>query len=603
MKHPWAVPLVGWVVGGALSQEQYFARLLVDSGWPLELAFGGVAAVLLALGLAGNRWCAWGSYFILFGFLGWQRTREAWPPEPEGPSRYVVAGVLWDKNTLEDDEGLWWRVVWRDTLHRPTDFPSRWAVEGRVEPLLDPRVPGGFSARAVYGPQGFSGRYWVEQGQLVARNQEGFALRGWLVGLQSYASAWIDRWAYSGETRGLIRALLVGDRSGITPELREGFARLGLAHIVSISGFHMSLIFSFFAALAARSGRRSGRRWEVLGLVVVVLFTAVSGAAPSAVRSAAMTSFAVVGRWLHRPQAGLHQLTLVALALLVLFPLWFFDLGFQLSVVSLAGIMLWTPKDVGPRAAAWWTSWAAQMATIPLTVVVFHQFSWVFLASNAVAGPLFEILLGVWIVQGMVEWLVFSVAPLGALEGVWRGWELHWAHWVDEGVALLVHWGLHPKSASEGLFPSEVQQFIALGLALGAAWTVWRVSGVGRWVLAAAWVPVWFFWTLSLHELPAAHAVVYRTTYSWVLEVCTPDTAWSYATANQYQNDFFWSVETAPVRQRLRGSAEPGGQVPVWNESLERCIRNLPDWDSTHCYQQWTWKNGEWKKVEFLSDA
>ncbi len=294
MKHPWAVPLVGWVVGGVLSQESFFAHFLADTGRPVELALGGVAAVLLVSGLTGNRWCARGSYFLLFGFLGWQRTREAWPPEPDGAARYAVSGILWDKNTMEDEQGLWWRVVWRDTLHRPTDFPSRWAVEGRVEPLSGPRVPGGFSARAVYGPQEFSGRFWVEQGQLVAWNREGFALRGWLVGLQSNASAWIDRWAYSGETRGLIRALLVGDRSGITPELREGFARLGLAHIVSISGFHMSLIFSFFAALAARSGRQSGRRWEVLGLGVVVLVTAVSGAAAGADRSAAMPSFAVL---------------------------------------------------------------------------------------------------------------------------------------------------------------------------------------------------------------------------------------------------------------------------------------------------------------------
>lgn len=603
MKHPWAVPLVGWVVGGVLSQESFFAHFLADTGRPVELALGGVAAVLLVSGLTGNRWCAWGSYFFLFGFLGWLRTREAWPPKPDGAARYAVSGILWDKNTLEDEQGLWWRVVWRDTLHRPTDFPSRWAVEGRVEPLTGPRVPGGFSARAVYSPQRFSGRYWVEQGQLVAWNQEGFALRGWLVGLQSIASVWIDRWAYSGETRGLIRALLVGDRSGITPELREGFARLGLAHIVSISGFHMSLIFSFFAALAARSGRRSGRRWEVFGLGVVVLFTAVSGAAPSAVRSAAMTTFAVVGRWLHRPQAGLHQLTLVALVLLVLFPLWLFDLGFQLSVLSLTGIMLWTPKDVGHRAAAWWTSWAAQMATIPLTVVVFHQFSWVFLLSNAVAGPLFEILLGVWIVQGVVEWVVFSVTPFGAFEGVWRAWELHWAQWIDEAVSLLVQWGLHPTSASDGLFPSDMQQLLALVFALGSAWTVWRVAGLGRWLLAAAWVPVWFFWTLSTQEIPAAHVVVYRTTYSWVLEVCTPDSTWSYATANQYRNDFFWSVETAPVRQRLRGSGEPGGQVPVWNESLEQCIRSLPDWDSTHYYQQWSWSDGAWKKVGFLTDA
>jgi len=106
-----------------------------------------------------------------------------------------------------------------------------------------------------------------------------------------------------------------------------------------------------------------------------------------------------------------------------------------------------------------------------------------------------------------------------------------------------------------------------------------------------------------LQERPAAHAVVYQTTYSWVLEVCTPDTAWSYATANQYKNDFFWSVETAPVRQRLRGSGEAGGQVSVWNESLERCIRKLPGWDSTHYFQHWTWEKGEWKKVGFLSDA
>ena len=603
--YPWLVPLLGWCLGGFLSQTEVL--LPEDVGVYLESC---VPLWALGLGLSALgavwRWRlgAVATLFLGFGCLGFERTENAWPDAPEVRSLFQGAGVCWDNRTFEDSEGFRWRMVWLDTVHMLQEFPSVWQVSAQVEPLTPASIPGGFSARAVFGPQGFSGQMWVQQGTPVGSATSDFRWKGLFMKIQQAAVHRIDQWSYSGETRGLIKALLVGDRSEISPEIRTGFARLGLAHIVSISGFHMALIFSFFAFFAKKAGPKRGRLFEILGLVAVVGFTAVSGGAPSAVRSALMAFVAVLGRWLHRPQVGLHHLTLVALLLLACFPLWLLDLGFQLSVVSLAGILLWAPQKIPAWEAAWWTSWAAQMATLPLTVLVFHQFSWVFLFSNAVAGPLFELLLGYWIFQGLVEALLFEVFSLASWESVWRDWELKAAYYVDQAVALLTQWGNHPSSAQEGVFPDTGYLVLLVLLAAGSAWSVYKEAGRGtRWLVAGAWIPVWIHWVGVARLPPASHCTVYTTRSSWVVEFNTPDSNWAYCTRRQMDNTFFWEVSSAGERLRLRGNKATGGRSAVSYTSLKAMVEQLPRWDSTRTYQRWVWQTSDWVKKEQLPDG
>jgi len=602
--YPWLVPLLGWCLGGLLTQV---GDLLPEHIGVLSVSYLPLWVLGLGLSTMGMVW-KWrlgsvAALFLGFGCLGYAHTGNAWPTVPDVRSHFQGAGICWDNRTFEDSEGFRWRMVWLDTVHMPQEFPSVWQISAQVEPLMPASIPGGFSARAVFGPQGFSGQMWVEEGIPGDNSSLDGRWKGLFMKIQQAVVRRIDQWSYSGETRGLIKALLVGDRSEITPEIRTGFARLGLAHIVSISGFHMALIFSFFAFFAKKAGPKRGRLFEICGLLAVVGFTAVSGGAPSAVRSALMAFVAVLGRWLHRPQLGLHQLTGVALLLLAFFPLWLMDLGFQLSVVSLAGILVWTPKKTPSWESAWWTTWAAQMATLPITVLVFHQFSWVFLVSNAVAGPLFEFLLGYWILQGLGEAVLFEGFSLASWESMWRDLEPKATFYIDQAVALLTQWGNHPSSAQEGVYPTPGHLGILILLAVGSAWTVYQEAGRGaRWVVAGAWVPVWIFWVADARLAPASHCTVYTTRSAWVVEFNTPDSNWAYCTRRQLENTFFWEVSSAGERIRLRGIAATGARSVVSYASLKAMVEQLPHWDSTRTYQRWVWQTSDWVKKEQLPD-
>jgi len=207
---------------------------------------------------------------------------------------------------------------------------------------------------------------------------------------------------------GILRALLLGDRGSVPRSLEDAYTRTGVNHILSISGFHVSIIalFMFWVILAA--GRTSEylmlhvnlrRTALLLTLPVIVLYLFLSGAAPATARSVLMIGVYVTSLTLKRESDPINSLLLAAMVILLLSPADLFDISFQLSFLAFWGILLvdflWQglSREKGRGVAGklllfFLASLAATLATLLPVAYYFHRTTLTGLVSNFFIVPL-----------------------------------------------------------------------------------------------------------------------------------------------------------------------------------------------------------------------
>lgn len=142
---------------------------------------------------------------------------------------------------------------------------------------------------------------------------------------------------YGDEDRGVVLALLLGDRRLLRKEFTRAFRDSGAFHHLAISGLHASVLLGLFLRLPLPARLRTA-----VQLVVFGLFAAVTGAAPPVVRAVAMLSFFTLARACRRSSRSLEGFSWTAVALLALWPEWLWDIGFQLSALAVGSILIWS---------------------------------------------------------------------------------------------------------------------------------------------------------------------------------------------------------------------------------------------------------------------
>jgi competence protein ComEC len=198
-----------------------------------------------------------------------------------------------------------------------------------------------------------------------------------------------------GARSGLVEALLVGRRGGIDPELNAAFARSGLVHLLSISGFHVGIVFGWTLLVLRLLGARRGTASAAATLLVLVYVTFLGWPAPAA-RAALLCS---VGAWCFARQRQPEPLGLLALTCLgvtLLDPWAVFDLGGWLSASAFWGAMVftrWSDRACGEHSGAaarrmLFASLGATLATAPLTAAAFGSVALAGIALNFAAIPL-----------------------------------------------------------------------------------------------------------------------------------------------------------------------------------------------------------------------
>lgn len=220
---------------------------------------------------------------------------------------------------------------------------------------------------------------------------------GWLDGAVNAVRAGL-RQSVAGLPEGpkaLVPALVVGDTSAMTPGLNEQFRVTGLTHLTAVSGANLTLMLAAMLWLAARLGVLGWWRRGV-AVVGVLGFVLLCRAEPSVLRAAAMGLVGLAGLGWSGPRQGLRYLAWAMAALVMLDPWLARSVGFALSVLASAGILLWSRRWAS-ALAGWMPLWlaeaisvplAAQLATQPVVTAISGQVSVVGLVANLVAGPL-----------------------------------------------------------------------------------------------------------------------------------------------------------------------------------------------------------------------
>ena len=204
----------------------------------------------------------------------------------------------------------------------------------------------------------------------------------------------VERLRLSDEEKGVVAALTLGYTRWMDWETRQRFSLTGVAHILSVSGFHVAVVCGFLSFLCAFFPR--GRLWQGIRYLLLMtglwFYVFMTGLAPPSIRSGLMLSFYLTGKSLRRTTDGYNTLAAAAFCMLVYDPAYLFDIGFQLSYLAVYFILFLVPRlnrliEVrNPLLATPWgwvtVSIAAQAGTTLLCFYYFKQFPLVFLLTN-----------------------------------------------------------------------------------------------------------------------------------------------------------------------------------------------------------------------------
>lgn len=215
----------------------------------------------------------------------------------------------------------------------------------------------------------------------------------------------IDQSQLSQASRNIIKTLVLGKRDAIDRELVQAYANAGVIHLLAISGLHIGIIMLFLGFILKPIQSIPTGKWIYVISIVGLLwaFAGFAGASPSIIRAVTMFTGLSIARYTHRIHSTFHLLMVSFFLLLIFYPPFLFQIGFQMSYLAVLGILkihpmlqtIWQPRYIILQKLWQITtvSLSAQIAVAPLSIYYFHQFPGLFMLSNWIILPFFGVFL------------------------------------------------------------------------------------------------------------------------------------------------------------------------------------------------------------------
>ncbi len=329
-----------------------------------------------------------------------------------------------------------WMVATGDVMvYLPkNDFPSglnygdRLIIKGSPSLVPEPANPGEFNYREYLAASNIYHQHFLSSATAkVFGNDPPSRLMDISISMRKWADAQMKKYVKGERERAIASALVLGVTDGLDNDLMGAYAATGSLHVLSVSGLHVGILYLVIMLLLKPMLRIRHGKWIVAGisLVTLWLYACVTGMSPSVLRAVAMFSFMVAARPLNLRTNIFNVLGASAFLLLLFNPFLILSIGFQLSYLAVAGIvyihpLLYGQWEVNNRIGdeIWKissVSIAAQLATLGLGLLYFHQFPNYFLLSNLYVLPLgFVILVGglALLVVSFVEVIAYFVGAI-----------------------------------------------------------------------------------------------------------------------------------------------------------------------------------------------
>ncbi len=158
-------------------------------------------------------------------------------------------------------------------------------------------------------------------------------------------AAKIEKSSLSRSACDFIIALLLGDRTFLSEELRTTFSNAGVAHVLALSGLHVTIIMGIFLLILfplKLIGFHILRYW--IAILLIWAFAFFTGMSPSTVRACLMTTFVVAAMSMQRKYNPENALVASAFIILLVSPQSLFDIGLQLSFLCVGSILMFASQ-------------------------------------------------------------------------------------------------------------------------------------------------------------------------------------------------------------------------------------------------------------------
>ena len=205
--------------------------------------------------------------------------------------------------------------------------------------------------------------------------------------------------------REFLKGIILADRTEMDAEMVSDFSKSGLVHFLAISGTHLAIIFWLILYLLKPIFPAKFRKIPiVLSLLFIWSFTIFIDYGSSVVRSCLMITAYYSFVLLQRKPDLLHAMAIAGFSILIFDTHQVFDVGFQLSFIAVFGIF-WLNEPILknlPRPKnkiqdflfnVISVSLAAQIATLPLVIFYFHQYSFLSIVANVIIVPFSEVII------------------------------------------------------------------------------------------------------------------------------------------------------------------------------------------------------------------
>lgn len=390
------------------------------------------------------------------------------------------------------------RLQTKAELHAAQQLYSQSVI--RLSLILEkpskPRNPGGMDYQAYLLRHQI---HWIAKG-------ESFESLTVIRENNTHPFVWMERWRkllagklesmYDEPVAGFLQGLLLGERTEIEPVWERQYATLGIVHLLSISGLHVTVlagaVYFIFNLL--------GLTREKAALVVLLFLPAyavLTGMDAPVIRATIMAGLAMIALVFRKPKDSFSFLGVAFLLQLVWNPYQIFEAGFQLSFLLTAGLIALTepivrklsvfhPSIRYPAAG----NLIAQWLSFPVVIYHFHEYSILSWLANLLFVPLFSFLIllpafvtllwglifpsGAELLAGVLQSLILTVQSLVEWLIEWQAFHLTWQS--PPGWWIILYYVITVLGMWEWLQPHgrklvQAGYGLLLVILIGIAWT------------------------------------------------------------------------------------------------------------------------------------
>lgn len=288
---------------------------------------------------------------------------------------------------------------------------------GEIEALEGVRNPGGFNEKLYLKSKGIDGQIRLKTNHFKLIGEERGFFEG-LIQIKRWAENQLDQ-SFKPPIASLLKGILFGEKA-IDQSIKEDFQRIGIGHILAVSGLHLGFLFLLVTFLLKKL-RVKKLYWLVFVFPILFLYACLTGFSASVLRALIMVSCLMIGQGLAMEKDALSNLALAGIIILLIWPTQLFQAGFQLSMTAVLGIIFfnaplnfqaekWLEKSGkktfhNPILQTLILTASVLLGSLPISIYHFGNFTLITFLANLIMVPL----TGLFVIAGFAFIIIAGV--------------------------------------------------------------------------------------------------------------------------------------------------------------------------------------------------